>query len=102
MAPVSKDDTKHDDEIDWIYRDSTKQMLMRGLYILCAITILAEAVLWLFFGGRETHGPDWGFGFYATLGFVSCSAMIFIAKGLSFVLKKPTDFYDEPEQEEGQ
>lgn len=100
---MSKDDTNSAEEIDWIYRESTKKMLMIGLYVTCGLTVLAEAILYLFFDGRDTHGPDWGFGFYATLGFVSCSAMIFIAKGLSFVLKKPTDSYDEkPEQEEAE
>jgi hypothetical protein len=98
---MSKDDNNSGDELDWIYRESTKKMLMRALYIACALTVLAEAILWLFCGGREIHGPDWGFGFYAALGFFCCSAMIFIAKGLSFVLKKPTDFYDDkPEKED--
>ncbi len=93
---MSEDNTNSDEEqIDWIYRESTKKGLMKGLYLACGLTFLAEAILWLFCGGRETHGQDWGFAFYGVLGFVCCTAMIFIAKGLSFVLKKPTDFYDE-------
>lgn len=93
---MSKDDqlstsgSETDAEIDWIYRESTKKMLMRGLLIACGISVLLE----LFVLDRNGHfGFDGIFGFYAFLGFVACSAMIFLAKALGFVLKKPTDFY---------
>ena len=93
---MSKDDQQStsggatDAETDWIYRESTKKMLMRGLLIACGVSILLE----LFVLDRKGHfGFDGIFGFYAFLGFVSCTAMIFLAKGLSFILKKPTDFY---------
>jgi hypothetical protein len=77
-------------EVDWIYRESTKKMLMRGLLIACAASVLLE----LFVLDRKAKfGFDGIFGFYALLGFVSCTLMIFLAKALSFVLKKPTDFY---------
>ncbi|MFT4547231.1 MAG: hypothetical protein ACI8XO_000026 [Verrucomicrobiales bacterium] len=92
---MSKEDDNN--EVDWVYRDSTKKGLMIGLYVACGLTILAEVPFWLFGDGRETHGFDWGFGFYPFLGFVSCTIMIFVAKGLSFVLKKPTGFYDDEE-----
>jgi hypothetical protein len=100
---VSKDDqhSKNTDdvepEIDWIYRESTKKMLMRGLLVACAVSILLE----LFVLDRKgSFGFDEIFGFYAFLGFVSCTVMIFLAKALSFILKKPTNFYTREEDAE--
>ena len=46
-------------------------------------------------GRKEKFGVDGWFGFYALLGFVSCTLMIFVAKGLGLWLKVSTDFYEE-------
>ena len=47
------------------------------------------------FTHRHPHfGFDGFFGFYAILGFVACAALILIAKGIGFVLKKGEDYYD--------
>ena len=81
-----------DKETDWIYRESTKKLLMRLLLAGCAISVLLEFVL----GGRKgKFDVDGWFGFYALLGFVSCTLMIFVAKGLGLWLKVSTDFYEE-------
>ena len=81
-----------DKETDWIYRESTKKLLMRLLLAGCAISVLLEFVL----GGRKgKFDVDGWFGFYALLGFVSCTLMIFAAKGLGLWLKVPTNFYED-------
>jgi hypothetical protein len=92
VSDADPETDRDESEKDWIYRDSTKKLLMNGLLIACAVSVLLE----VFVLGREKHKPiDWGFGFYAALGFVMCSLMIFAAKGLGFWLKVRTDFYDE-------
>ena len=81
-----------DKETDWIYRESTKKLLMRLLLAGCVISVLLELFV---LGRKEKFGVDGWFGFYALLGFVSCTLMIFVAKGLGLWLKVPTDFYEE-------
>ena len=81
-----------DKETDWIYRESTKKLLMRLLLASCAISVLLELFV---LGRKEKFGVDGWFGFYALLGFVSCTLMIFAAKGLGLWLKVPTDFDEE-------
>ena len=81
-----------DKETDWIYRESTKKLLMRLLLAGCVISVLFELFV---LGRKEKFGVDGLFGFYALLGFVSCTLMIFAAKGLGLWLKVPTDFYEE-------
>ena len=70
-----------DKETDWIYRESTKKLLMRLLLAGCVISVLLELFV---LGRKEKFGVDGWFGFYALLGFVSCTLMIFAAKGLGF------------------
>ena len=81
-----------DKETDWIYRESTKKLLMRLLLGGCAISVLLELTV-LKRGGK--FGVDGWFGFYALLGFVSCTLMIFAAKGLGLWLKVSTNFYEQ-------
>ena len=81
-----------DKETDWIYRESTKKLLMRLLLAGCAISVLLELFV---LGRKEKFGVDGWFGFYAFLGFVSCTLMIFAAKGLGLWLKVSTDFYEQ-------
>ena len=66
-----------DKETDWIYRESTKKLLMRLLLVGCAISVLLELIV-INRGGK--FGVDSLFGFYAVLGFGSCTLMIFVAK----------------------
>ena len=74
-----------DKETDWIYRESTKKLLMRLLLAGCAISVLLELFV---LGRKEKFGVDGWFGFYAFLGFVSCTLMIFAAKGFGALVEK--------------
>ena len=79
-----------DPEKDWIYRDSTKRLLWAILGTACFLSIFAE----LFITRHAHFEVDQSLGFFALLGFGMCAIMIFVAKGLGYVLKKPPDFYD--------
>jgi hypothetical protein len=35
------------------------------------------------------------FGFYAVYGFVACAALIFLAKAIGWLLKRPDRYYDD-------
>lgn len=80
-------------EKDWIYRDSTKRLLWAILGTACFLSVIAE----LFMTRHAHFEVDQALGFYALLGFGMCTIMIFVAKGLSYVLKKAPDFYDRPD-----
>ncbi len=81
-----------DQEKDWIYRDSTKRLLWAVLGTACFLSFFAE----LFMKRHAHFEVDQSLGFYALLGFGMCTIMIFVAKGLSYVLKKSPDFYERP------
>ncbi len=81
-----------DQEKDWIYRESTKRLLWTVLVTSCGLSLVAGL-----FGHRHGHFEvDEAPGFYALLGFGTCTIMIFAAKGLGYVLKKAPDFYERP------
>lgn len=66
-------------------------------------------LMWWIFGGVLTglvllqlvikvkgyFGVDGWFGFGAAYGFLACLAMVLVAKGLGYVLKRPEDYYAE-------
>ena len=82
---------------DWVYRDSTKRMLMMMLIAGCILSIVVE----LFVGERHAHfAIDAHFGFFAALGFGACTVMIFLAKLLGLILKVPTNFYGDDDEED--
>ena len=75
---------------DFLERPETIKILWIILYSLCGITLIAELFI-----KRESHfGFDGFFGFYAVLGFLSCVALILIAKLGGIFLKKKTDYYE--------
>lgn len=77
-------------EFDWFDHDENRKLLWKLLYGTCALTVVAE-----FFVHTEPHfGFDGFTGFSALLGFVSCAALIILAKALGLALKKKEDYYD--------
>lgn len=74
----------------WLVRESTIKRLKIVLAVVLAATVLADLVV-------EHHpyfGLDGTFGFGAWFGFVSCVALIVIAKTLGTFLKRPDTYYD--------
>lgn len=77
-------------EFDWFDRPENIRKLWRFLWGACALTVVLQ-----FFTHPHGHfGWDDWFGFSAALGFVSCAVLILAAKGMGFVLKRKTDYYD--------
>ena len=94
---MSEPESPDQETKDWVYRDSTKRMLMALLIIGCAMSVGLEFFI------TEKHpkfGIDGTFGFFALLGFICCTIMIFLAKLLGLVLKVPTNFYGDNDEEE--
>ena len=56
------------------------------LWVTCAVFILLELVV-----ARHEHF----IGFYVLLGFIACSGLILLAKGLGLFLKAKEDYYDD-------
>lgn len=67
--------------------------LLRLFYASLVVLVLLD-----FFVHKHAEFPWEGqFGFFATYGFVSCVALIFIAKGLRRLIRRDEDYYDRPE-----
>ena len=75
----------------WLTRPATIRKLWWGFSVVLALTVAAQ----LFFYVKGYFGIDGWPGFAAVFGFLSCLAMVLVAKGLGFVLKRPEDYYDE-------
>ena len=63
-------------------------MRMISIAVL-AITVLLQLVIKV----KGYFGADGWLGFGAALGFLSCLAMVLVAKGLGFVLKRDENYY---------
>ncbi len=80
---------QHDDH--WLARPSTIRLLWRLFAAVLAMTVLLQTVVYV----KGYFGVDGWFGFGAVYGFLSCLAMVLVAKGLGFVLKRDEDYYDD-------
>lgn len=75
----------------WLTRPATIRILWIALYVVLALTVLAELVYPV-----EGHfGIDGSFGFNAWYGFAVCAAMILVAKLLGVWLKRRDTYYDD-------
>lgn len=76
-------------EVHWLVRPDTIRKLWWGGSVLLALTVIAQLVIPV----KGYFGVDDWFGFGAVYGFVCCVAMVFFAKLLGFLLKRPQDYY---------
>jgi uncharacterized membrane protein len=83
-------DEKH---LHWLVRPSTIRKLWIGSSVVLTLVVLAQTVIYV----KGYFGFDGWFGFGAIYGFVSCLVMVLVAKLLGLVLKRPQDYYDEPQ-----
>jgi membrane protease YdiL (CAAX protease family) len=61
-------------------------------YFYVALVILMGAELLI---PKHGHFPwEAAYGFYAVYGFMGCVALIFIAKGLRWLVRRREDYYD--------
>ena len=86
---------KEKKEFDLFDRPATRKLLWKLLWGACGLSVLLE----LFVHRHPHFEADAFFGFYAILGFVSCTAMILLAKALGVFLKVDEDYYDEDDDE---
>lgn len=83
-------DPRNDDH--WLSRPATIRRLWQVSSVVLALTVLAQLVLPV----KGYFKVDGWFGFGALFGFLSCLAMVLVAKGLGFFLKRDEDYYSEP------
>lgn len=76
----------------WLARPGSIRMLWRLFAVMLALSVAAE-----FLVAHEPYfGIDGYFAFNAWFGFLACGAMIVFAEGVGAFLKRPDDYYDEP------
>lgn len=80
----------------WLARPTTIKLLWRVFAVVLALTVLAQLV----FGVKGYFGMDGWFAFGAVFGFLSCLAMVLVAKGLGVVLKRGEDYYESGEDDD--
>jgi hypothetical protein len=79
---------KHEPD-HWLVRPATIRWIWRISIAVLAITVLLQFVIKI----KGYFGVDGRLGFGAAFGFLSCLAMVLVAKGLGFVLKRDEDYY---------
>ena len=77
------------DRDHWLVRSST----IRILWIVFGLVLAATVLLQLAIPVKGYFGIDGWFGFGAAYGFLSCVAMVLVAKAMAPVLKRPEDYY---------
>ena len=76
----------------WLARPSTIRLLWRVFAVVLAVAVAAQ----LLFKVKGYFTVDGWLGFGAIFGFLSCVAMVLVAKVLGWVLKRDEHFYAEP------
>jgi hypothetical protein len=72
--------------------DSQKNRSRVRAYFYVALVILMMVEL---FVPKHGHFPwEEAYGFYAAYGFIGCVSLIFIAKGLRWLVQRKEDYYD--------
>ena len=74
----------------WLVRPETIRWIWRISIVVLALTVLLQLVIKV----KGYFGVDGWLGFGAAYGFLSCLAMVLVAKGLGFVLKRDEDYYE--------
>ena len=73
----------------WLARPESIRLIWRVFIAVLVATVLAQLAIKV----KGYFGVDGWFGFGAVFGFLSCLAMVLVAKGLGFVLKRDEDYY---------
>ena len=73
----------------WLVQPESIRRIWRIFYAVLAVTVLAQ----LFIKVKGYFGIDGWFAFSAVFGFLSCAAMVLVAKVLGLVLKRSDDYY---------
>lgn len=73
----------------WLVRPSTVQRLRRLSFAVLALVVVLQLLIPI----KGHFGIDGWFAFPAVFGFLSCAAMVFLARWLGFLLKRREDYY---------
>ena len=73
----------------WLVRPGTIRMLWWIFSVVLAVLVGLQLVIKV----KGYFGVDDWFGFGAAFGFLSCLAMVLVAKALGVLLKRPQDYY---------
>ena len=78
----------------WLDEPCNVKRLWRGFLLLLALTVVAEFVVTL-----DPHFEIEALpGFNAAYGFLTCAAMILVAKALGFLIKRPDTYYESDDE----
>ena len=80
-------DSQQDDA--WLARPSSIRLLWKVLWGVLALTVAAQLVIKI----KGYFGIDDWFAFGAVYGFLACVAMVLVAKGLGYLLKRDDNYY---------
>jgi len=80
----------------WLVRPASIRLLWRVFWGILALTVLAQ----LLFKVKGYFGVDGWIGFGAVFGFLSCLAMVLVAKFLGIFLKRGDDYYQAEDQDD--
>ncbi|MEM9334041.1 MAG: hypothetical protein AAGA33_04265 [Pseudomonadota bacterium] len=79
----------------WLVRPSSIKLLWRVFAAVLTGLVLLQLVIKV----KGYFVVDGWFGFGAAYGFLACLAMVLVAKGLGYVLKRPEDYYAEDDSD---
>jgi len=74
----------------WLDEPRNVMRLWRGFLVVLALTVVAEFLVVM----HPSFEAESLFAFPAIYGFLSCAAMIFVAKVLGLLLKRPDTYYE--------
>ncbi len=80
-------DSQQDDA--WLARPASIRLLWKVLWGVLALTVAAQLVVKI----KGYFGIDDWFAFGAAYGFLACVAMVLVAKGLGYLLKRDENYY---------
>ena len=75
----------------WLARPTTIRLLWWVFAVVLAVSVGAQFL----FKVKAYFGVDGWLGVGAVFGFLSCLAMVLVAKGLGWILKRDEDYYEE-------
>jgi hypothetical protein len=74
----------------WLDEPFNVRLLWRAFLAVLALAVLAELAV-----TRHPHfAVETLFGFHAWFGFLACAALIFAARALGLLLKRPDTYYE--------
>jgi uncharacterized membrane protein len=92
---VRKDPGRRRRNDAWLARPTTIRLLWWVFAAVLALSVTAQVL----FKVKGYFGADGWFAFGAVYGFLSCLAMVLVAKGLGYVLKRKQDYYREADDD---